>query len=120
MIKENVTMIHPPINEVTHADLKTLLLDERNVLEALYCIPFEGKERASDGEKTWYRIVFRVRIGEEVSELVLMSSRRGAKKYRSFRDAKKVLEYIDENFDVAEVHFLRKFENDFNSRLEQP
>ncbi|MNH37832.1 hypothetical protein D3C79_987870 [compost metagenome] len=61
-----------------------------------------------------------MRIGEEVSELVLMSSRRGAKKYRSFRDAKKVLEYIDENFDVAEVHFLRKFENDFNSRLEQP
>ncbi len=55
-----------------------------------------------------------------MSELVLMSSRRGAKKYRSFRDAKKVLEYIDENFDVAEVHFLRKFENDFNSRLEQP
>ncbi len=44
---------------MTHADLKTLLLDERNVLEALYCIPFEGKERASDGEKTWYRIVFR-------------------------------------------------------------
>lgn len=113
-------MNRPPINEVTHADLKTFLLDERNVLEALYCIPFEGKARGSDGEKIWYRIVFRVRIGEEVSELVLMSSRRGTRKYRAFRDAKKVLEYIDENFDVAEVNFLRKVDNDFNSRLEQP
>lgn len=47
----------PPINEVTHADLKTLLLDERTSWRP--CTASLSRGMNESMEKTWYRIVFR-------------------------------------------------------------
>ncbi len=101
------------IQQLNMNEMRALLV--HNELLEVIAVPYKTIGRKGDAEGIWFRVIFLVRFSEDLEGAFVLIT--NTLTYKIFKNPALVLDFLDENYQVDKIMFLRHIDNEWNTRL---
>ena len=101
------------IQHLNMNEMRALLV--HNELLEVIAVPYKTIGRKGDAPAIWFRIIFRARFDPDLEGAFVLIT--NTLTYKIFKNPALVLEFLDENYQVDKIIFLRHVDNEWNARL---